>query len=510
MLADMLAGIQARKMNAERFIVFQIVVLQRSRKVKKAKDVRKRLTWRMDAWQQGKFSKLLQNTERTMKSLLSAKQGGLTPEQRAKIFHRKMLRGDVRGVVRYLSDREKGGILQPTDIDKKTGDSVETLLRSKHPDARIPKPKSLVPQHYDHSTPNFVRVNITADAVEKVARRLSGSAGLGGTASHALKHWLLRFGVASLDLREALADFTEWLSNGFPPWARYRALMSGRLYALDKCPGVRPVGVGETWRRATAKILLLVAGAEAKEACCGIDQLCAGLEAGIEGGIHATQALWNLHETEENWGFLLIDAFNSFNEQNRIEMLWVVRHQWPSGARFVFNNCYNHWAVLVLRGNNGHAVFIFSKEGVTQGDPLSMFAYGIGILPLIRQLKAESPQVGQPWYADYAGAGAKFDEIERFFWRLCEIGPLFGYYPEPTKSILIVRQHNLKEARLRFPAVKVKTGNRYLGGFIGEDEALNVWLGKKNKFWTEAVTDLTSVTQAFPQAVYSGLQKSLQ
>jgi hypothetical protein len=62
----------------------------------------------------------------------------------------------------------------------------------------------------------------------------------------------------------------------------------------------------------------------------------------------------------------------------------------------------------------------------------------------------------------------------------------------------------------RFPAFRVKTGNRYLGGFIGENEVLNKWLGKKTKFWTEAVTDLTSVTQAFPQAAYSGLQNSLQ
>jgi hypothetical protein len=46
-----------------------------------------------------------------------------------------------------------------------------------------------------------------------------------------------------------------------------------------------------------------------------------------------------------------------------------------------------------------------------------------------------------------------------------------------------------------------------LGGFIGEDEGLNKWLGEKTKFWREAVTDLTSVMQAFPQAAYSGLQK---
>jgi hypothetical protein len=113
----------------------------------------------MDAWQQGKFCILVQNTEQTMESLLSAKQGGLTPKQCAKIFHRKMLRGDVRGAVIYLTSREKGGILQPTDIDEKSGDPVKTVLKSKHPDARIPKPESL--PHYAH-TPDFVEVDITA------------------------------------------------------------------------------------------------------------------------------------------------------------------------------------------------------------------------------------------------------------------------------------------------------------------------------------------------------------
>jgi hypothetical protein len=93
-----------------------------------------------------------------------------------------------------------------------------------------------------------------------------------------------------------------------------------------------------------------VAGSEAKEACY-IDQLCAGLEACIEGGIHAMQnLLWELllHQQEEDWGFLLIDAKNAFNEQNRTAiMLWNVRHEeWPSGARFVFN-CYRHWSTLV-------------------------------------------------------------------------------------------------------------------------------------------------------------------
>jgi hypothetical protein len=188
-----------------------------------------------------------------------------------------------------------------------------------------------------------------------------------------------------------------------------------------------------------------VAGSEAKEAC-GIDQLCAGLEeAGIEGGIHAMQNLWELHQRDEDWGFLRIDAKNAFNEQNRTAMLWAVRHEWPSGARFVFN-CHRHCSTLVLRGNNGAANFLYSKEGASQEDPLSMFACGTGILPLIRQLKAELPQVEQPWCADDAEAGGKFEDIRRLFRRLEEIGPNYGYFPEPSESILVVCQHNLEAA----------------------------------------------------------------
>jgi hypothetical protein len=143
---------------------------------------------------------------------------------------------------------------------------------------------------------------------------------------------------------------------------------------------------------------------------------------------------------------------------------------------------------------------MYSKEGVTQGDPLSMFAYGIGILPLICLLKSGFPAVEQPWYADDAGAGGKFSEICRFFHKLQEIGPSFGYFPEPSKSILVVSQHNLEAAQTAFPdfSFKVTTGSRYLGGFIGDDIALQTWLRDKVKGWEEAVADLASVTPNFP------------
>jgi hypothetical protein len=206
-----------------------------------------------------------------------------------------------------------------------------------------------------------------------------------------LQQWLLKFGGASQQFRKAVAEFTVWLAKESPPWAAYRALRSGRLVALDKCPGVHPIGIGESFMRLSWKCVLLVAGGEAKESC-GVDQLYAGLEAGIEGGIHAMRLLCKTDLAEEKWGFLLVDARSAFNEGNRIVVVWTVQFEWTSGARFVFN-CYRHWAILVIRAGNGLALFLFSKEGVTQGDPLAMVAYGISLLPLIRRLKDEFPSV---------------------------------------------------------------------------------------------------------------------
>ena len=102
--------------------------------------------------------------------------------------------------------------------------------------------------------------------------------------------------------------------------------MSGRLIALDKQPGIRPVEVGETWHRLMAKFFLKVAGPEAKSSC-GTSQLAGGLEAGIEGAIHAMRVLWEEHRKEEDWGFLLIYACIAFNEENRTAMLWAVRNE---------------------------------------------------------------------------------------------------------------------------------------------------------------------------------------
>ena len=286
------------------------------------------------------------------------------------------------------------------------------VLRAKHPEDRTPTAACLT--SYTRCPPDLTPVDITDDTVTAVAGKLSGGAGPGRTDSVLLQHWLLRFGAASAELRQIVGDFVEWLVNGRPPWTAYRALMSGRLIALDKQPGIRPVGVGDTWRHLMVKCLLKVAGPKAKSAW-GTTQLAGGFEAGIEGAIHEVHALFEEHRKEEDWGFLLIEACNAFNEENRTAMLWAAQNEWPSGAQFTFN-CYHHWATLVVRYigyGSGH--FLHRKEGVTHGDPLAMIAYGIGVLPLIRELREAHPRITQPWYTDDAGSGGAFKDAQAHF-----------------------------------------------------------------------------------------------
>ena len=96
-------------------------------------------------------------------------------------------------------------------------------------------------------------------------------------------------------------------------------------------------------------------------------------------------------------------------------MIWDVQNVWPSGTQFTLN-FYCHWATLVVRNmeyGSGH--FLHRKEGITKGYPLSMIAYGIGVLPLIRELWDAPTCITQPWYLDDVWAEGYFGHIMENF-----------------------------------------------------------------------------------------------
>ena len=105
--------------------------------------------------------------------------------------------------------------------------------------------------------------------------------------------------------------------------------MPGHLISPDNQQGVCPVVIGETWIRLLSKCMMKIMGNKATKTCQD-DKLCARLKAGIEGAVHRVQSIWDSNSFTKNWVFLLVDAKNTFNEINCIEMIWVVSHLWLS------------------------------------------------------------------------------------------------------------------------------------------------------------------------------------
>ena len=117
----------------------------------------------------------------------------------------------------------------------------------------------------------------------------------------------------------------------------------------------------------------------------------------------------------------------------------------------------------------GTLTSLFSKEGVTQGDPLSMLIYAIGTIPLISTL--DHPRQGSHvWYADDASACSDLPALKEWFQKLLKVGPSYGYYPEPSKSFIVVNANFPDEAQSLFDDlhVNIVTSQRLLGSVVGE------------------------------------------
>ena len=109
------------------------------------------------------------------------------------------------------------------------------------------------------------------------------------------------------------------------------ALLACRLIALDKSPGVRPIGVCETARRIISKAILITKWDLHKIASSV--QLRAGQVASVEAAIHAMRDTLSDNNTE---AVLLVDASNAFNSPNRKAALLNVIHTCSTLATILF------------------------------------------------------------------------------------------------------------------------------------------------------------------------------
>ena len=105
------------------------------------------------------------------------------------------------------------------------------------------------------------------------------------------------------------------------------------------------------------------------------------------------------------------------------------------------------WRLFIVGG-----VEILSSEGVTQGDPTTMGAYALGILPLIKFLlefiNLKEINDKEVVFADNFFITGNLNSIKDYWGKLTAIGPEYGYFPKPTKSYLIVKEKKLWKRKI--------------------------------------------------------------
>ena len=185
------------------------------------------------------------------------------------------------------------------------------IVISKHPQGRQVHPECIIPSLPEEVYP-VVFDFINADAIHSAALKTTWSAGPSGLDAHKWRHFCTAFKGASTGLCSALAEVAKRLCTSYVDPRAVAPFLACWLIALDKAPGVRPIGIGQiTGRRIIAKAVLYTIRPDIQEATDCI-QLCGGQISGIKAAVHAVRCTLAM---DENEAVLLVDASNSLNRQ---------------------------------------------------------------------------------------------------------------------------------------------------------------------------------------------------
>ena len=163
-------------------------------------------------------------------------------------------------------------------------------------------------------------------------------------------------------------------------------------------------------------------------------------------------------------------------------------------------NCYRNPSDLFIDGE-----VIELKEGTTQGDPLSMSFYTLGVIPLINRLPKKAKQI---WYADDAIAVGSVTALREWWDALNSSAPSFGYYPNSSKTWLVTKAEYYNTAIRVFEGTNVEITNQgrpHLGAPIGTDEYIEQFVKEKVDQWLDELKTLSKITTTQSHAAYATL-----
>ena len=376
------------------------------------------------------------------------------------------------------------------------------FLKQKHPEGKVPSDHVMLA---DTPIPiHSVRFEeIDSEQIRQSALKTRGGAGPSGLDGDGWRRILTSnsFGNEPSELCSSLAKLTRLLCSTIQEENSLEPLLASRLIPLDKNPGLRPIGIGETLRRVIGKTVARVLKRDIIDSV-GSLQVCAGQDAGCEAAIHSLRKIFEDEDTE---AVMLIDASNAFNSINRKAFLHNVNIICPSIATFTVN-CYGSPSRLFIVGG----IEISSAEGTTQGDPIAGLVYAIGIIPLILRtvanLKKQGTDTKAAGYADDLFGGGKLHVLKIMWDFIKKWGPDFGYYQQADKTWIIVKPQHLKKAQIIFHGTDINIttdGKKHLGASIGSIMYRKQYINEKVDNWIRELSLLSEIALFAPQEAYT-------
>ena len=114
---------------------------------------------------------------------------------------------------------------------------------------------------------------------------------------------------------------------------------------LDKNPGLRPIGVGEVFRRIEGKVVMSIEKDDVPKSVGNL-QLCGGQDAKCGAAVHSMHDIFATNQVE---AVLFVDSERTFNSIKRQVLLHNIKHTCSRIAFFV-RDCYNFPARLFVLG----------------------------------------------------------------------------------------------------------------------------------------------------------------
>ncbi|KAG0724864.1 hypothetical protein GWK47_039737 [Chionoecetes opilio] len=122
-------------------------------------------------------------------------------------------------------------------------------------------------------------------------------------------------------------------------------------------------------------------------------------------------------------------------------------------------------------------------------------------------------QVKQVAYADALTGTGKIIDLRKWWTLVNDNGPIIGYTPNVTKSVLIVKPEHYDNGVRLFDgseAIVTKDGQRHLGAVIGTEEFKVKYVGEKVSEWVKEVDVLSDMVKTEQHAAYSAFTHGLQ